>query len=94
MSNELISALENRVTTAVDTIEGLRTEVRVLREERQLLENKLRELLQKIEGVEAAAEAMDAERAGTDGATGSDAAQPANMSGFGANGMGPSSSEY
>jgi FtsZ-binding cell division protein ZapB len=52
MSNELISALENRVTSAVGTIEGLRSEVRVLREERQLLENKLRELLRKIEGVE------------------------------------------
>lgn len=91
MSNELISALEHRVTSAVDTIEGLRSEVRVLREERQLLENKLRELLQKIEGVEAASDAMEA---GTDGAAESDAAQPANVSGFGANGMGPSSSEY
>lgn len=52
MSNELISALENRVITAVDTIEGLRTEIHVLREERQLLESKLRELLQKIEAVD------------------------------------------
>ena len=52
MSNELITALENRVITAVDTIEGLRTEIHVLREERQLLEAKLRELLQKIEAVD------------------------------------------
>lgn len=52
MSNELISALENRVTNAVETIEDLRTEIRVLREERQHLEDKLRQLLQKIEGVE------------------------------------------
>lgn len=51
MSNELLSQLENRVTSAVDTIEDLRAEVRVLREERELLENKLRDLLAKIENV-------------------------------------------
>ena len=85
MSNELISALENRVTSAVDTIEGLRSEVRVLREERQLLENKLRELLQKIEGVDAAEPAH--------GEPAHPAAPSAGM-GFGANGMGHSSSEY
>ncbi len=49
MSNELISALEDRVSNAVDTIEGLRTENRVLKEERQRLEEQLRQLLQKIE---------------------------------------------
>ena len=52
MSNELINALENRVTNAVDTIEGLRSENRVLKEERQRLEEQLRQLLLKIEGVE------------------------------------------
>jgi FtsZ-binding cell division protein ZapB len=63
MSNDLINALENRVTSAVDTIEGLRSEVRVLKEERQILEAKLRELLQKIDAVdrtEGAASASDA----------------------------------
>jgi len=52
MSNELINALESRVTTAVDTIEGLRSENRMLREERQILEAKLKELLQKIDMVD------------------------------------------
>ncbi len=54
MSNELINALENRVTNAVDTIEDLRSENRVLKEERQRLEEQLRQLLLKIEGVEGA----------------------------------------
>ena len=49
MSSELINALESRVSIAVDTIEDLRSEIKVLKEERQLLENKLRELLNKIE---------------------------------------------
>ena len=85
MSNELISALENRVTSAVDTIEGLRSEVRVLREERQLLENKLRELLQKIEGVDAA-----------DSQATESVSQPVQSTGmvYGSNGMGHTSSEY
>ena len=52
MSNELINALENRVTNAVDTIEGLRSENKVLKEERQRLEEQLRQLLLKIEGVD------------------------------------------
>lgn len=52
MSNELINALENRVTNAVDTIEGLRSENKVLKEERQRLEDQLSQLLVKIEGVE------------------------------------------
>ncbi|MDH5753353.1 MAG: cell division protein ZapB [Deltaproteobacteria bacterium] len=49
MSNELINALEDRVSTAVHTIEDLRSEIRVLKEERQVLENKLRDLLSKME---------------------------------------------
>lgn len=52
MSNELINALENRVTNAVDAIEGLRSENKVLKEERQRLEEQLRQLLLKIEGGE------------------------------------------
>ena len=89
MSNELITALEHRVTSAVDTIEGLRSEVRVLREERQLLENKLRELLQKIEGVDNGA--MPAAASETTHAT--ESAQKTG-SGFGRMGMGHSPSEY
>jgi len=89
MSNELINALENRVTSAVDTIEGLRTEVRVLKEERQLLESKLRELLQKIEGVENGA--MPA--ASSETIPESDSNRNAGY-GFGTMGMGRSTTEY
>ena len=53
MSKALLDALENRVISAVDTIEGLRTEVHDLREERRILEDKLRELLGRIEGIDA-----------------------------------------
>lgn len=61
MSSELLNALENRVATAVDTIEELRSEVRVLREERQQLENKLRDLLGRIERVDNGAAAAQPE---------------------------------
>lgn len=87
MSNELITALENRVTSAVDTIEGLRSEVRVLREERQLLENKLRELLSKIEGAENGAEAAGSE-------TATESSQSAGLGAGSSTGMGYSPSEY
>ncbi|HKI97070.1 MAG TPA: cell division protein ZapB [bacterium] len=89
MSNELISALESRVTSAVDTIEGLRTEVRVLKEERQLLESKLRELLQKIEGVENG----DAQAGSLDSAPSNEAPQTPGY-GFGTMGNSHSPSEY
>lgn len=88
MSNELITALEHRVTTAVDTIEGLRTEIRVLREERQHLEAKLRELLQKIDGVENGIAQGDSRPMEA-----SSEAQPADY-GFGTMGSGQSSTEY
>ena len=52
MSTELIDALESRVSNAVGTIEELRTEVRVLKEERMSLENKLRDLLKRMEDAE------------------------------------------
>jgi FtsZ-binding cell division protein ZapB len=64
MSSELLNALENRVTAAVGTIEELRAEVKGLKEERQILENKLRELLLKIERVDNGTQASPAE-AGT-----------------------------
>jgi FtsZ-binding cell division protein ZapB len=52
MSKALLDALESRVNSAVDTIEGLRTEVHDLREERRILEDKLRELLGRIEAID------------------------------------------
>lgn len=66
MSNALLDALESRVNSAVETIDGLRAEIRDLREERRqlaeertrlqeehrLLENKLRELLARIDAVD------------------------------------------
>ena len=54
MSKALLDALESRVNSAVDTIEGLRTEVHELREERRILEDKLRELLGRIETIDSA----------------------------------------
>jgi FtsZ-binding cell division protein ZapB len=87
MSNELIAALETRVTSAVDTIEGLRSEVRVLKEERQLLEAKLRELLRKIEGVENG----NAQASSYDSAHSSD---PGQSHGIGTMGSGHSPTEY
>jgi FtsZ-binding cell division protein ZapB len=90
MSNELITALEHRVTSAVDTIEGLRTEVRVLKEERQLLESKLRELLTKIEVVDG----RGADGAGSETAAETSSGQHTSGYGFGSSGMGRSPSEY
>ena len=51
MSNQLMDTLESKVFSAVDTIETLRTEINGLREERQTLEDKLRELIGKMEGL-------------------------------------------
>ncbi len=71
MSNDLINALESRVSTVVQTIEGLRTaneglrtENTTLREERQILESKLRELLDKIELAENGDSAPSADESG------------------------------
>ena len=52
MSTELLNTLENRVMNAVGTIEDLRTELRVLKEERLVLETKLRDLLSRMDQAE------------------------------------------
>jgi FtsZ-binding cell division protein ZapB len=52
MSNQLMDTLENKVFTAVDTIETLRLEINELREERRILEDKLRDLIGKMEGLD------------------------------------------
>jgi FtsZ-binding cell division protein ZapB len=59
MSKTLLDALESRVNSAVDTIEGLRTEVHDLREERRILEDKLRELLGRIEAIDTATDGSE-----------------------------------
>lgn len=51
MSNELMDTLESKVFSAVDTIESLRSEINGLRDERRILEDKLRELIGKMEGL-------------------------------------------
>lgn len=74
MSNALLDALETRVNSAVETIDGLRAEIRELREERRqiaddrtrlqeehrLLEDKLRELLARIDAVDNGSSTGDA----------------------------------
>lgn len=51
MSTELMDTLESKVFSAVDTIETLRTEINGLRDERRVLEDKLRELIGKMDGL-------------------------------------------
>ena len=87
MSIELINTLENRVTNAVDAIEGLRSEVKVLKEEKQFLEDRLRQLLQKIDGVEETSTADE---------TPTITPEPAenDVYSFGRPGMDPSSSDF
>ena len=52
MSNQLMETLESKVFSAVDTIESLRSEINGLREERLELEDKLRELIGKMDNLE------------------------------------------
>lgn len=61
MSNQLMDTLESKVFSAVDTIETLKTEINGLREERQILEDKLRELIGKMDGLEPSADPPQAE---------------------------------
>lgn len=77
MSNALIDSLETRVNHAVETIESLKSENLALREDRQILEEKLRELLGKFEGVEVpdASDASDASDTPADSEPDSDATE-------------------
>jgi len=52
MSNELLDTLENKVFSAVDTIETLRAENSQLKEERKILEDKLQDLISRMSGLE------------------------------------------
>ncbi len=105
MSNALIDSLETRVNHAVETIESLKSENLALREDRQILEDKLRELLGKFEGVEAsgASDASDASDTPVDSEPDSDATENSteNSTAESPNGLGnlgrggnSSSSEY
>lgn len=51
MSNELLDTLENKVFSAIETIELLRLEINELKDERKLMEGKVRELIERIDGV-------------------------------------------
>ena len=51
MSNELLDALEFKLLTAVETIESQRREIDELKEERRLMEDKLRGLIGRIDQV-------------------------------------------
>ncbi len=55
MSNQLLDSLESKVFSAVDTIDSLRSEINVLKEERRTLEDRLRKLLGRIEGLDGGA---------------------------------------
>jgi len=56
MSNALLDALESKLLSAVETIETLRRELNELKDERRLMEDKLRTLIGRIDqaGSEAA----------------------------------------
>lgn len=78
MSNELLDMLENKVFSTIETIELMRLEINELKDERRLMEQKVRELIQRIEGVDnsaqpaaitAASDTSSEEAASLDGAT-------------------------
>jgi len=52
MSNDMLDTLENKVFSAIETIELLRTEINELKDERNLMERKVRDLIQRIETAE------------------------------------------
>lgn len=62
MSNSLLDQLESKLVAAVDTIEALRSEIAELKEERQLMEEKLRGLIGRIDQAGNSHEAADTEQ--------------------------------
>ena len=56
MSNELLDTLENKVFSAIETIELLRLEINELKEERRLMEGKVRELIERIDNANTGSE--------------------------------------
>lgn len=56
MSNELLDMLENKVFSTIETIELMRLEINELKDERRLMEQKVRDLIKRIEGVDNAAQ--------------------------------------
>lgn len=52
MSNELLDTLENKVFSAIETIELLRIEINDLKEERTSTEQKVQDLIQRIDDAE------------------------------------------
>ena len=52
MSTELLDTLENKVFSAIETIELLRVEISELKEERRMMEQKVRDLIQRIDNAE------------------------------------------
>ncbi len=49
MSKQLLDSLESKVFSAVDTIDTLRSEINGLKEERKILEDRLRDLIDRME---------------------------------------------
>jgi chromosome segregation ATPase len=92
MVNDLMDALENKVHAVVDTIEVMRTEINDLKEERRILQDKLRELLTKMERIGAASSNGTASTGSSmpAGATAPHAASAAPL----AHGPGPSGSGF
>jgi len=67
MSNELLDTLENKVFSAVDTIETLRAENNQLREDRRILEEKLQDLIRKMSDLDNGSGNATAMETATDG---------------------------
>lgn len=56
MHKELLNTLEDKISSVIGTIERLRSEVRSLRAERDSLEQQLRGFLERIGGMDSAAQ--------------------------------------
>ena len=85
MSNELLDTLENKVFSAIETIELLRLEINELKEERTLMEGKVRELIERIDNASTGSQPTSIS-ASTDSADEDDAAPFAATPSFGQTG--------